>query len=55
MSGGTGFVINPNTDTPQEAWELLSFMNSKEQLDAFQAIQPAIRIRNDVPIRIHPS
>jgi multiple sugar transport system substrate-binding protein len=47
MSGGTGFVINPNTDTPQEAWELLSFMNSKEQLDAF-------RIRNDVPIPNSP-
>lgn len=54
MSGGTGFVINPNTDTPHEAWELLSFMNSKEQLDAFQAIQPAIRIRNDVPIPNSP-
>jgi len=50
MSGGTGFVINPNTDAPKEAWALLSFMNSKEQLTAFQEIQPAIRIRDDVPI-----
>lgn len=50
MSGGTGFVINPNTDAPQEAWALLSFMNSQEQLTAFQEIQPAIRIRDDVAI-----
>ncbi len=50
ISGGTGFVINPHADAPKEAWGLLSFMNSREQLDAFQEIQPAIRIRDDVPI-----
>lgn len=50
MSGGTGFVINPHTDAPKEAWALLSFMNSQEQLTAFQDIQPAIRIRDDVAI-----
>ncbi len=54
MSGGTGFVINPHTDTPKESWELLSFMNSQEQLTAFQEIQPAIRIRNDVTIPNSP-
>ncbi|EJN06228.1 extracellular solute-binding protein [Phyllobacterium sp. YR531] len=54
VSGGTGFVINPHSDTPKEAWELLSFMNSKDQLTAFQEIQPAIRIRDDVAIPNSP-
>ena len=48
VSGGTGFVINPNTDNPQEAWELLAFMNSQEQLTAFQGYREARRIRDDV-------
>ncbi|SDE78442.1 extracellular solute-binding protein [Limimaricola pyoseonensis] len=50
ISGGTGWVMNPNTDAPQLAWELLAYMNSKEQLDAFQEFQPRIRIRDDVPV-----
>ncbi|MEK1875752.1 MAG: extracellular solute-binding protein [Rhizobium altiplani] len=54
ISGGTGFVINPHTDAPQESWALLSFMNSQEQLTAFQDIQPAIRIRDDVAIPNSP-
>ncbi|TDW27414.1 carbohydrate ABC transporter substrate-binding protein (CUT1 family) [Rhizobium azibense] len=54
ISGGTGFVINPHTDAPKESWELLSFMNSQEQLTAFQEIQPAIRIRDDVAIPNSP-
>ncbi len=49
-SGGGGFTINPNSKHPAEAWELLAFMNSKESLDAFQAIQPRIRARDDVPV-----
>ena len=50
ISGGTGFVINPSTKAPQESWELLAFMNSKEQLDAFQQLQPRVRVRDDVGI-----
>jgi multiple sugar transport system substrate-binding protein len=50
ISGGTGFVINSNTDHPQEAWELLSFMYSKDSLDALQVLQPRIRARLDVPV-----
>lgn len=50
ISGGTGFVLNPNTDEPELAWELLAYMNSKGQLTAFQEYQPRIRIRDDVPI-----
>ena len=41
VSGGTGWVLNPNTEAPAEAWELLAFMNSKEALEAFQTFQPA--------------
>ena len=48
VSGGTGFVLNPATDAPKEAWALLSFMNSQEQLTAFQGYREARRIRDDV-------
>ncbi len=50
ISGGTGYVINPNTDSPQEAWALLSFMMSQEMMTEFQNYQPGIRSRDDVPI-----
>jgi multiple sugar transport system substrate-binding protein len=50
ISGGTGFVLNPATKNPAEAWALLSFMNSADMLNAFQTIQPAIRARDDVAI-----
>ena len=30
MSGGSGRVLNPASKYPQQAWELLQFMNSKE-------------------------
>ncbi len=30
MSGGGGRVLNPATEFPQQAWELLTFMNSAE-------------------------
>ncbi|TDD48301.1 extracellular solute-binding protein [Kribbella antibiotica] len=32
MSGGGTTVINPNTKFPQQAWELLQFMNSAEMV-----------------------
>jgi len=54
ISGGTGYVINPHTDAPQEAWKLLSFMMSQEQMTAFQDYQPGIRSRSDVPIPDSP-
>jgi multiple sugar transport system substrate-binding protein len=50
ISGGTGYVMNPNTEHPQEAWALLSFMYSQESLEALQEIQPRIRARLDVPV-----
>lgn len=54
ISGGTGYVINPHTDHPQEAWEFLSFMMSQEMMTAFQDYQPGIRSRDDVPIPDSP-
>jgi multiple sugar transport system substrate-binding protein len=50
ISGGTGFVLNPNTDHGELAWEFLAFMNSQEALMAFQELQPRIRVRDDVPV-----
>ncbi|HWU19529.1 MAG TPA: extracellular solute-binding protein [Devosia sp.] len=54
ISGGTGFVLNPATDTPKEAWALLSFMNEPDMQNAFQAIQPRITARTDVEIPNSP-
>ncbi|MEM2249652.1 MAG: extracellular solute-binding protein [Candidatus Bathyarchaeia archaeon] len=50
ISGGTGFILNPNTPYPNEAWALLSFAFSREMQLAFQSIQPRIRSRTDVPV-----
>jgi multiple sugar transport system substrate-binding protein len=50
ISGGTGYVLNPNTEHPLEAWELLTFMFSRESLEGLQATQPRIRARTDVPV-----
>lgn len=50
ISGGTGFVVNPTSDNPELAWELLAFMNSRESLMAAQETQPRIRVRDDVPV-----
>lgn len=53
-SGGTGFILNPNTKAPKEAWELLSFIASKEMQTEFQKIAPRLRARQDVPITQDP-
>jgi multiple sugar transport system substrate-binding protein len=50
ISGGTGFVLNPNTKNAKLAWKLLAYMNSKEALEALQKLQPRIRARQDVPV-----
>lgn len=50
ISGGTGFVLNPNSDNGELAWQLLAFMNSRDVLMAGQEIQPRIRARDDVPV-----
>lgn len=48
MSGGTGRVLNPNSDHPELAWELLAFMNSQEAYQERNATTISITPRNDV-------
>ena len=53
-SGGTGWVLNPNTSHPQLSWDLLAFMNGKAARDAFETYQPTISARDDVPVPNNP-
>jgi len=48
MSGGGARVINPNTDFPQQAWELLRFMNSADAIKAQLGGGARITTRQDV-------
>lgn len=48
MSGGGGQLLNPNTEHPEVAWELLTFMNSPEGLLQRHADEPRITSRADV-------
>ncbi|MET0234941.1 MAG: extracellular solute-binding protein [Kibdelosporangium sp.] len=48
MSGGGVRVINPNTKFPQQAWELLQFMNSFDATKARVANTPQVTTRTDV-------
>ncbi len=48
MSGGGVRVVNPNSEYPQQAWELLQFMNSAESLKAELAGQARVTQRQDV-------
>lgn len=48
MSGGGGTVLNPNTEHPELAWELLAFKESAEALLERHAEQPRITARADV-------
>lgn len=50
ISGGTGWVINPNTEFPDLAWALLSYMASRDAARAFELIQPRISFRDDVAV-----
>ncbi|MGH3760893.1 extracellular solute-binding protein [Actinophytocola sp.] len=48
MSGGSVRVINPKTEYPQQAWELLQFMNSAAATKAFLGDTAQITQREDV-------
>ncbi|MFC6929267.1 extracellular solute-binding protein [Actinomadura yumaensis] len=48
MSGGAVTVLNPNTKYPQQAFELLAFMNSPAMTKARTAGTPEITSRTDV-------
>jgi multiple sugar transport system substrate-binding protein len=48
MSGGGAVAVNPNTKYPQQAWELLQFMNSAEMVKAALLGAAKITQRTDV-------
>lgn len=48
MSGGSVRVINPNSKYPQQAWELLQFMNSAEATKARLGDTAQVTQRQDV-------
>jgi multiple sugar transport system substrate-binding protein len=48
MSGGGGRTVNPNTKFPQQAWELLAFLNSAEATKALLQGSARITQRKDV-------
>jgi multiple sugar transport system substrate-binding protein len=48
MSGGSGHVLNPASKYPQQAWELLQFLNSKDATIASVADSPRLTQRQDV-------
>jgi len=50
ISGGTGYVLNPNTEHPEEAWALLAFMSNQDSQRAWELIQPRINFRDDIPV-----
>jgi multiple sugar transport system substrate-binding protein len=55
ISGGGGWIMNPNTDAPEIAWKLLSHMAEIDAVRAFQLAQPRISVRNDVPTAGDPT
>lgn len=48
MSGGTGRVLNPNSENPELAWELLAFMHSADAFESRVAGTISITPRADV-------
>lgn len=53
-SGGTGFVLNPNSANAELAWQLLQFMFSKDSVEQLNELQPRIRARTDVAVPNDP-
>jgi multiple sugar transport system substrate-binding protein len=47
-SGGTGRVLNPNSEHPEMAWEFLQFLGSEEALTEFVTREPRVTAREDV-------
>ncbi|WP_367128697.1 extracellular solute-binding protein [Saccharothrix sp. HUAS TT1] len=48
MSGGGVRVVNPNTDYPRQAWELVEFLNSAEAVKSALAGNAQVTQRTDV-------
>jgi multiple sugar transport system substrate-binding protein len=47
-SGGAGWMLNPKTKYPQQAWELMAYMTSKEMQTELSKAQIRISARADV-------
>jgi multiple sugar transport system substrate-binding protein len=47
LSGGGGRSINPYTKHPNEAWDLLTFLESKRAVDKYLTFEPIITARED--------
>jgi multiple sugar transport system substrate-binding protein len=47
LSGGGGRSINPYTKHPSEAWDLLTFLESKQAVDKYLTYEPIITARED--------
>jgi multiple sugar transport system substrate-binding protein len=54
ISGGGGWILNPNTEHPAEVWALLAFLSGKDAQMAYEEIQPRINFRDDVPVAGDP-
>lgn len=52
MSGGAARVLNPGSQNPKLAWELLTFMNSAEAYEVRAAGTLSITPRNDVNAKL---
>ncbi|MBD3783372.1 MAG: extracellular solute-binding protein [Micrococcales bacterium] len=48
VSGGAGWMLSPKTKYPQQAWELMAFMSSKEMQAKLSQAQIRISARQDV-------
>ena len=48
VSGGAGWMLNPKTKYPQQAWELMAWMSSAEMQTALSKAQIRISARADV-------
>lgn len=48
VSGGAGWMLSPKTKYPQQAWELMAFMSSKEMQEKLSQAQIRISARKDV-------
>jgi multiple sugar transport system substrate-binding protein len=48
MSGGGGRVLNPNSEHPEHAWDLMTFLDSPEALLERHKDDPRITSRDDV-------
>jgi multiple sugar transport system substrate-binding protein len=48
VSGGAGWMLNPQTKYPQQAWELMNYMVSAQAQTALSKVEVRISPRDDV-------